>query len=309
MADYRDEDLKARIGRPGLRRDDETPQVIGPGMRAIVYFWIELVDASVPPSALWHRVEFDILRSTGPLHAVVEGAVCNVSRAAPVVLSPPLRGGPWATIYDPLLKGGHRTVTYTIDGRARIPGRFAIDWIKLPASGALERVPKQDAPDWNGYGSDVRAVANAVVAAAKDDLPDNPRPSSAPQKPVTLENASGNYVALDLGRGRFAFYEHLQHGSVAVKAGDRVKDGQVIGRLGNSGSTSSGPHLHLHVSDANSPLVAEGLPFVFTFFRHLGSFPSIEALFGGQKWLPHAEGGASVRKRERPSPMSVVEFR
>ena len=67
-------------------------------------------------------------------------------------------------------------------------------------------------------------------------------------------------MALDLGRGRFAFYEHLKRGSVAVKAGDRVKSGQVIGRLGNSGSSSIGPHLHFHVADANSPLARKASP-------------------------------------------------
>ena len=37
IADYRDDELTRRIGRPGLRRDQENPQVIGPGMRAVVY--------------------------------------------------------------------------------------------------------------------------------------------------------------------------------------------------------------------------------------------------------------------------------
>jgi murein DD-endopeptidase MepM/ murein hydrolase activator NlpD len=43
-----------------------------------------------------------------------------------------------------------------------------------------------------------------------------------------------NYVTLDLGGSRYAFYEHLKHGSITVRRGDRVKSGQVIGLLGNS---------------------------------------------------------------------------
>jgi len=50
-----------------------------------------------------------------------------------------LRGGPWIAIYDPLLSGGHRTAIYTLDSRAGIPGRFAIDWIRLPPGGAFEK--------------------------------------------------------------------------------------------------------------------------------------------------------------------------
>jgi hypothetical protein len=276
-------------------------------MRAIVYFWIELAADSATPSALRHRVEMDILRPAGPVGAVVEGAASRVSTEKAVALAPPLRGGPWTAIYAPNLNGGHRTVTYAIESRARIPGRFAIDWVKLPASGVLERPPAADASDWNGFGSEVLAVAEAVVAAAMDDIPDT-RPSSGPSAKIALQEASGNYVVLDLGRGRFAFYEHLKHGSVAVRAGDRVRTGQLIARLGNSGSSSIGPHLHFHVADAESPLGAEGLPFVFTAFEHLGGFTSIEALTKGEAWQANAGGRTSVRKLERPTAMSVVRF-
>ena len=88
------------------------------------------------------------------------------------------------------------------------------------------------------------AVADGTIVAAVDDTSDR-----TPQ-PVPPESASGNYVALDVGGGRFAFYEHLQQGSIVVKPGQRVSRGDVIAKLGSSGSTSIGPHLHFHVADA-----------------------------------------------------------
>jgi len=78
---------------------------------------------------------------------------------------------------------------------------------------------------------------------------------------MTLETIGGNYVILDLGESRYALYGHLMPGSLRVKPGDRVRHGEVIGRLGNSGN-STGPHLHFHLSDRNQPLAAEGLPYV-----------------------------------------------
>jgi murein DD-endopeptidase MepM/ murein hydrolase activator NlpD len=45
-----------------------------------------------------------------------------------------------------------------------------------------------------------------------------------------------------------------------VKVGERVKQGQVMALVGNSGNSTE-PHLHFHVADANSPLGAEGLPY------------------------------------------------
>jgi murein DD-endopeptidase MepM/ murein hydrolase activator NlpD len=308
IADYRAGDLSTRIGRPGLRRAEENPQIVGPGLRTVAYFWIELPEGAVVPNVISHRIELDVMLQAGPVHVAVDGARSVVSKELAVALDPPLRGGPWVAIYDPLLKGGHRTAMYTVDGRARIPARFAIDWVRLPASGAMERHAAPGPADWTGYGSEVLAVADGVVAAALDDIADNVASPSGATASIPIENESGNYVALDLGRERFAVYEHLKHGSIAVKAGDRIKRGQVVGRLGNSGSSSIGPHLHFHVSDASSPLAAEGLPFVFKSFDRVGAFPSIAALVAGESWLAHAGQGVNPRKLERPGPNTVIQF-
>jgi hypothetical protein len=308
IADYQGQDLRRALARPGLRRDHENPQVVGPGMRAVFYLWIELADTRGVPAALRHRVELDLLQPDGAVQSVAEGASSPVSRAAPVALGPPLRGGPWAAVYDPQLMGGHRTAIYTVDGRARIPGRFAVDWVRIPASGTLERDGWGRA-DWNGNGADVLAVADATVVAAMDDIPDNTNPPMPGAPPGTLANASGNYVALDLGQGRFAFYEHLQHGSVAVRTGARVRRGDPIARLGNSGSSSIGPHLHFHVADASATLAAEGLPFVFTRFEQLGAFTSLDGLHAGEKWVALADERERVRTLERPGANAVVQFR
>ena len=51
-----------------------------------------------------------------------------------------------------------------------------------------------------------------------------------------------------------------------MKVGEKVQRGQVLGLVGNSGNSTE-PHLHFHVSDANSPLTSEGLPYVFDSFE------------------------------------------
>ena len=68
-------------------------------------------------------------------------------------------------------------------------------------------------------------------------------------------------MIVDLGGGRYAFYAHLQPGSLRVKLGDRVRQGQVVGLVGNSGNSTE-PHLHFHLSDGNSPLGSEGVPYI-----------------------------------------------
>ena len=298
LAEYEETDLRRRIVRPGLRSDHATPHLLGPGMRAVVNFWISLPAGELPPKAVRHVVELEVLRSDSALHTTVESAVSTVSRSV-VRLGPPLRGGPWVAIYDPLLRGGHRTAIYTVEGRARIPGRFAIDFIRLPPPGFVPGNPGERPADWNGFGSDVLAVANGLVVAAVDGERDH-----EPQ-PVPPERASGNYVTIAIGAGRFAFYEHLQQGSVAVKAGQRVRRGEVIAKLGASGSTSIGPHLHFHVADQSDLLAAEGLPFVFEKLLYHGAYPNIETLTTGGQWLAAGERQA---KLERPAPLAVLSF-
>ena len=150
-----------------------------------------------------------------------------------------------------------------------------------------------DMASWYGYGAGVLAVADAIVAGVSDGLPEQ-----LPRSAITYDNAAGNYVRLALGGQRFALYEHLQPGSVRVKFGDRVRRGDVVGRLGASGSVSSGPHLHFHISDGGSPLEGEGLPFVFKGFDALGAFDSLGAVGSGRPWA--ATGAPARRARELP---------
>ena len=117
------------------------------------------------------------------------------------------------------------------------------------------------------------------------------------------DEAAGNFVSLDLGDGRFAVYEHLKPGSIRVQPGQRVRRGEVVAQLGFTGD-STGPHLHLHVGDAPSPLGAEGLPFVFDRFEVLGRYPDIAAM-GKARW---SADGAGRRTNERPGSNVVVDF-
>lgn len=297
LARYAGAELARRMTRPGFRNDYATPQLIAAGLRAIVHTWITLPPELSPVRRIAYSVDLDVMHNGAPQRIQVTSRAVAVTNMAAAEIDAPLRGGPWIAIYDPLLKGGHRTAMYTLNGRAAIPGRFAIDFIALPPAGAL---PAQRPPDANGFGADVLAVGDGTVAIAVDGVVDATPP------PITLDLAPGNHVAIDLGGNRFAFYEHLRRGSVRVKVGDTVARGQVIAELGSSGSSSIGPHLHFHLADAPSTLGAEGVPFVFRQFADLGKFASLPALLAGAPWLP--SGSARTHKVQRPEPVSVVHF-
>ena len=56
----------------------------------------------------------------------------------------------------------------------------------------------------------------------------------------------GNYVKIQHADGNYTVYGHLYANSITVKAGEYVKQGQVVGKVGSSGY-SKGAHLHFEI--------------------------------------------------------------
>lgn len=74
-------------------------------------------------------------------------------------------------------------------------------------------------------------------------------------------NPSGNFVRILHDDGTMGVYLHLQTGSVSVREGQRVSQGSLLARSGNTGN-STGPHLHF-VVQRNVGLAVESIPFDF----------------------------------------------
>jgi murein DD-endopeptidase MepM/ murein hydrolase activator NlpD len=68
-----------------------------------------------------------------------------------------------------------------------------------------------------------------------------------------------NFVRIVHDDGSMALYAHLSAGSVLVRPGDRVGQGQLLGKSGNTG-LSTGPHLHFSVQ-ANTGMQLRAIPF------------------------------------------------
>jgi len=117
--------------------------------------------------------------------------------------------------------------------------------------------------DYWARGKSILAPTPGVVVAAMDGIRDN-----RPQVQVENRNApAGNHVVLDLGNGEYALLAHMQKGSIRVRAGQRVRAGDVLGLTGNSGNSSE-PHLHFHVQDRPGLFgSARGLPVSFVGYR------------------------------------------
>ena len=99
----------------------------------------------------------------------------------------------------------------------------------------------------------------------------------------------------------------MQPGSLRVGVGDRVRAGQVLGLLGNSGNTDA-PHLHFHIMDGPSPLQSNGLPFVFTSFTGEGRVTDLAALVAGEVTPIDRQDLAGASRGRMPLGYQVVDF-
>jgi murein DD-endopeptidase MepM/ murein hydrolase activator NlpD len=104
------------------------------------------------------------------------------------------------------------------------------------------------------------------VTEVVDGIPDNV-PGKLPL--VTVQNITGNHVIVQIAADTYVMFAHLKQGSIHVRLHEKIKRGAHLAQVGNSGNTT-GAHLHLQVTDRNSALAAEGIPFIFDQFRFLG---------------------------------------
>jgi murein DD-endopeptidase len=292
---YAGADLEGAMARPGQPGASEKAKIT-PGSMAIVYVWATVDTEDAVPSAIRQRLTVKV--GTYPEEMTIDTAAIPVGRRA-VAISSPLRGDHWLAANGPSNISGHRRALIPIDGHAAIAQRFAIDWVRLRDDGKTFQGDEKDNKNYYAYVSEALAVADGVVTEIKDGIPQNIPGENSRAVPITLETVGGNHVILDIGGGHYAFYAHLQPGSLRVKLGDKVRRGQVVGLVGNSGNSTE-PHLHFHIENATSPLGAEGLPY---------ALPSFEVVGRGEEWKPaDAKGPVEVHKNEIPLENEVVNF-
>jgi Peptidase family M23 len=203
------------------------------------------------PRLLTNRIRYAI-PANAPVRAVIGTTTINVpavrvDRRPPVVIASPLRGSGWLNANgccgDPTAP--HRNVVLpTSAGGYLTPEIFAIDWTRV-VNGRLHRGDGTKNTDWPTYGAPLYAVANGTVVSAVDGRPDIPPRSDNPDL-QTPNDFGGNSVFLRIGPDRYACYAHMKTGSVRVRRGERVRVGEPIGLVGNSGNTTA-PHLHFGI--------------------------------------------------------------
>jgi murein DD-endopeptidase MepM/ murein hydrolase activator NlpD len=148
---------------------------------------------------------------------------------------------------------------------------FAIDWLQVNGDAVFSGDGSQVA-DYHGYGAEIHAATAGEVVGVRNDLPEAPINESSAGNATVKEpcDCAGNHVVVRLATDRYALYAHLQTGSVRLAAGDQVREGDVLGLLGNSGD-SSVPHLHFSIQNGPDALTSDSLPFVIGGYQLTGT--------------------------------------
>jgi hypothetical protein len=268
------------------------------------------------PGRLQHL--FALMGASGPAPMPMTPAALSYT-VAPLELhlqlpeiGPPLAGTRWVAINGCCdISGAHRGSGLSANGWIYFGQRFAIDWMRLDEAGRLVHGDPADVHNYACYGVDVLAVADGKVVTVFNELDDQPPGKLPDPKTMTVENVLGNHVVLDLGAGVYAFYAHMEKNTMSVVEGQRVRRGDVLGKLGNTGNTSA-PHLHFHLMDGPSPLASNGIPYVIKGFALAGKIPADKdpamASSLDEKLSGDPFPSASPRQGQFPLNLDIVDF-
>ncbi|HEX8753738.1 MAG TPA: M23 family metallopeptidase [Solirubrobacterales bacterium] len=299
----------AAVMRPfnlGPEDAKKSTRVLEPGVSA----WV-LVDLSFPrgaklPRRIVHRISIAQQPSSGVISTTYRAAPTGVSKRRALVVSPPLRGPGWVIGNGCCAEAtSHRSGVLGINGGLHNGERFAIDFFQIAPQGTVSVGPREELSSYPYFGAEVLSATAGRVVGVVDRLPEGPISFALP--PISAADAGGNHVVVAIGHGRYAFYAHLQPGSVRVRVGQRVSAGEPLGLLGNSGN-SNVPHLHFQLMSGPTPLASNGIPFTFRRFRGEGTLANFKQLLvlGAKAKIEARPRG--VRHRELPLNDQVVGF-
>ena len=278
--------------------------------QAMLFLHVMLAPGAVAPAKLLHRVtaHFDAA-PPGHQELVETGGDTTVDHRVVARIAPPLSGERYISADSCCDATRHTRAALPIDGRVWVAQRYAVDWEQLDATNHIYTGASEKPESYTIFGKHVLAVADATVESVIDGQPEQ-IPGQYPTG-ITPAAADGNSVILKLREHSYALYAHMQPGSIRVARGDKVKTGQLIGLVGNTGN-SVAPHLHFQMMDGPSSLASNGLPYEIDSFTITDVSPGTEAFDASEgKGVPLAVRAVTSPEKVRnglPLDQLVISF-
>jgi hypothetical protein len=265
-------EIASRLQPAGLR---ESTGALSKSTQALLFLHLILPPGTTVPRELSHQVSTYIAAAPPAFqHLVIRGGEVNPNRETVAILHPPLAGDRYISADSCCDAERHTRAAIGVNERVWLAQRYAVDWEQLDSNGRIYSGPREKLESYTIFGKPALAVADATVVSVTDGLPEQ-TPGKYPTG-ITLAEADGNAVILDLGSHIYAMYAHMQPGSIRVHPGDKVHPGQVLGLVGDSGN-SVAPHLHFQLMSEPSSLASNGLPYEINSFQVTGQTPGTHA--------------------------------
>ena len=211
-------DAAAVAGRLQPAGQRESVETLAKSTQATLFLNVVLAPGAAIPHELSHRVAVRVdAAPPGHQEFTENGGAVTVDRRPVVVIGPPLRGERYISADSCCDATRHTRAALPVAGRVWVAQRFAVDWEQVDAGGRIYSGPREKLQSYAIFGQPVLAVADARVEAVTDGQPEQ-TPGKFPSG-ISLDEADGNSVTLDLGGNRFALYAHLQPGSIKVHPG------------------------------------------------------------------------------------------
>jgi hypothetical protein len=264
-SNFEDSSLATMIGSVGVWGSTPKPsdRIIEAGRSVVVFFGLDLGENNQAPSKIEHILH--VLDDQGGAHEVVPTPLM-ISNESPIVVAAPLRGT-WIAgdSANNRSEAAHRRAILVDEGHAWLAQRFAIDWVQyqnVNGVGTTWKGPEDRNESYFCYGQPIYSVAGGKVVSIADGLPENVPHSGKYAVAIDAENAAGNHVVVEIAPRRYVLYAHMRPGTVRVQTGDEVRTGEILGLVGNTGSSTE-PHLHMHIDNQPSFLAGNGIPYEF----------------------------------------------
>ena len=139
--------------------------------------------------------------------------------------------------------------------------RYAYDFVIREEAGRTFEGDPKSVCSYFCYGQDILAIADGEVVSVKDTHPDSR--VDGERAYCDASEIAGNVIVIQHHEREYSLVAHLMPKSATVQVGDRVKQGQVIAKCGNSGNSSQ-PHLHFQLQEGRRFFFSATLPIAFS---------------------------------------------
>ena len=278
-------ELAAHMNPIGVERGGEGDPPIASSATSIVWLDVAVPSIDAVPETIDHRLvgTVQVGGHPQPFESIVTRL--SISREKPLVLGPPVAPGTWLASEGCCTNiTHHRNGRVAINGVLSVPQRFALDFFRLDDQHRAWIGDPTDLHSYLSYEKPAIAASDGIVVVASDGRGDQPPPHEPPPPPIA--DTVGNHVIIKSNQhevdaahnalgdepdriNRYLLYGHLKKDSIAVRVGQRVHRGDLIGLIGNSGFSST-PHLHFQVLTTPTFFPTDSTPYVFDRFDLVG---------------------------------------